>query len=453
MSTLNQQQILFALRASGYDEYLGKVDSQQLINAALSDPIGRTAAEMALKYGLEYDTSGNITLRILPVYDRSSDRGMEENTVALLERIYRQRRLVEEMKEKLGPMEFDISSSLSYKYDYTPESVFLFLEKYGKYFRLTQSQRIFVINCTQWGKKALDHFYNHLFATALFYPIARLAADVALKYSLDYNSEKNIILKTTNRPTIESLRTVFQTVGMWIPYMYRDSPEHVFEYVQSYGYLYKYFDNVYGPKSDELQTLYKSYAPAHHSIEEFQTLQNNDLYLIEALEGDLTELFTDFGLFRRFPFIGDHAQQFTNREDIIKYIVNTYRPAGEFVVYHTTPETYALGEKLLVRHFYKSQYFAYSSDDGFESLVQNGYLYNGGQIISPVGLYQLAAGFWGRFYYESTPLTKHFFEYFLNQIHIAEQRGDIKLRFGNRYTEFNEYLEAAGLPDISKLQI
>lgn len=71
--------------------------------------------------------------------------------------------------------------------------------------------------------------------------VGQLAAQMAIKYELDYdfsqNAEGIIILR--NQPSVEEIQNNVANIGMWIPYAFRGSPEHALTYFERYGNLYK----------------------------------------------------------------------------------------------------------------------------------------------------------------------------------------------------------------------
>jgi hypothetical protein len=310
--------------------------------------------------------------------------------------------------------------------------------------------------------------------------VGQIASKMAIDYGLDYDESGNIVLNNT--PSVDDVVTLVENVGMWIPLVYRGLSLYPIIYFQTYGKLYKGFKQARTPNVTE---KYWGFNPGETPDERERTFglnlsnmplyKGNDFYLHSYLSIFLRDLFTDFDIIEQFAsFITPVIDQIQSREQMIAYILQIQNPAGNFLEFF---QTFPTG--IRIQHTFNGETIEYVNgwdeynrryvSRDIEKMAYDGKLRFKGQILPHIGLYQMAfrlkPGYLGfisgmgrtapKIYRE---IAADVYPYFLNQIRIAESRGEPKIRFSDDYKDFNIDLDQISgdnslINDLSKLSI
>lgn len=331
---------------------------------------------------------------------------------------------------------------------------------------ITPSQIYFVIRSSDYPwyeSSTLEELIKYFKSLRRLRAIEKVAIKMAVGYQLSYDENGNIVLG--NRPTVDSIRAEVQNIGMWIPYAFRSSPESALTYFQDYGQYYLSIDKPHIPPEE--RKVYPRNYPYKQAfrLANNPALTGNDIYLTVTREL-LRDLFTDFDLFDTFPFLSqpDVISKISNRPQLIDTVLLALHPAG----YFTKRDIYSNeGNYVIIKHTIQNQEIQYVGDE-IMTMARDGRLYFGSNPLPNIGLYQIAVRFSpkyadefaglrpGGYYcthngYQFYELFEKYYNYFLRQIHIAEQRGEPKIRFTERFSEFNTDLDRGqALPDAFK---
>lgn len=268
-------------------------------------------------------------------------------------------------------------------------------------------------------------------------PVGRLASRLVIEYQLGYTSEGKITLR--NPPTVFDLRKEVGRVGMRIPKAYRDNPEHAMEYLEKFGYTYKIFDKATG---DSYKRKWLD-VPGENSLVVDPNLIKNDNYLNPFFRAWLCNCYTDFDIFSQFPFIKERADKFKNRKQLIDAVYSAYHPAGTFLFSFED-------SSIRLKHEFGDFIETYPSASSIRSISKDGILTFGGLALDRISLYQLAFLLHPSYVEkihdvklldDMKEVIKDLYLYFLDQIKKSETKNDRKVRFSDRFIEFNRDLD------------
>lgn len=345
---------------------------------------------------------------------------------------------------------------------------------------------------TSFFNKPFIEAFQYIFKSDIYKNIANVFAQIALKYQVDYDSTGKLVLRNPPQ-NLDAIRLDIEVIGMRIPNKYRASPELAMTYIERFGQDYLHFNYVMKPHNPEIadckRTIYDSYQTVLTKCAYF----GMDPYLNRRLLGPISQRininapvtgsyltwFTDFDIFKYYPFLNQYTNNITNRLDMANILTQVYRPAGIFEVTLDVGKTERMGNppyheiytpvpssaKFIITHTYNGQTRIYVNQE-IQNLVHDGKIWFDGQPISYIGLYQIAFLLKPSYYqylYEGFHLgpqqyfTKYqeerkniflnlgaeLYHYLLNQIKIEESSGVQKIRFSEIFKDFNEDLNAS----------
>lgn len=308
----------------------------------------------------------------------------------------------------------------------TPDQVVYVLRVIGKFWMHSTGEGLP-------GETFVQSFTDEAFTSTL----GLLASKLAINYGLRYINESIVL---DNAPSVEEIRKEFQQVGARVPNMYRGSSVDAMTYLQNYGKLYLPFSSA----TTELNKQEWIQAAPDQLFVDTPMMTGADAYVNIYLEVHLRDLYTDFDLFETYPELAQNAATFSNRTDIITYVVDKFRPAGFFWV--------SFGfSKIKLVHSWNQNKATYTTADAIMSTMFDGLMYLNNQVVPHIALYQLAflmrPGYAQRIYgVEPSETTlqqmSSVYRYTLEQIRKAENLGNIKYRFSERLRELNADLNA-----------
>lgn len=301
---------------------------------------------------------------------------------------------------------------------------------------LSRDQLIFVLRVVgkEWLYIGEEEDLHEFIST----DVGRLASELAIRYQLEYDQvtpSGKIMLKVP--ASVDEIRSRLQTIGLRVPNIYRSSPEETLRYFEEFGSLYLPFSS---PSTRSVKTVW---LPGDPRLFVNRPLMNGaDVWINPYLVTHLRDLYTDFDLFRLFADALPDPKTLNNRNEIIDAIWKYHRPAGDFWVEFGSTTVHLI-------HQFNGQKETYSNIIAIKSIATEGQIYFKGLRLAHVGLYQVAflfkPSYLSQIYgmevsNDLLGLIQDIYRYFLDQIRMAEQRGEPRIRFTDQLSEFNRDL-------------
>jgi hypothetical protein len=302
----------------------------------------------------------------------------------------------------------------------SPEQVVFTLKSVGKYWMHANGEGLP-------GESLTESFLQEIQNS-----VGQLASKLAITYGLRYNGEQIILERP---PSLQQVQLAIQSIGARVPPDYRRSSAEAMKYLQDYGKLYLPFTEAQTTLS---KTQWKS-AVSDLLFVDMPMVSGADAYLNLYLETHLRDLYTDFDIFNLFPKIRSELANLSNRNEMISYLVKFHHPGGFLWI------SFGFTSIQLLHHWNQLK-STYRGPDAIRSTIFDGTMYLKDEPVPHIILYQLAflvrPSYAKRIYgTDASDIVldqmENIYTYVLEQIKIAEARGEQKVRFSNSLREFN----------------